>query len=140
MKIKSKLAQRIIIWKAIWTIFWWIAFFCVPNIFPSADLFLRFWIWLWYITLWAWVWFFWIMRYHPFLKISMPFWFRWIVLWWWLNFVLCLFAYNNLIVMMHWTILEWYSPFWIVVEWMIFWLLTDYIATKIAWDWKDLLK
>jgi hypothetical protein len=137
MKIESKLIARIVIWKAIWLIFWWIAFLLIPNIFAQTDLFLRFWVWLWYITLWALIWIFWVLNYYPFLKIPIPFWIRWTLIWWWMNFVLCLFAYNDLTVMMQNSILKWYSPFRIVVEWMIFWLLTDFIATKFVWDWES---
>jgi len=140
MKIKSKLIQRIIIWKAIWAIFWWIAFFVIPYIFNDVSMFLRFWVWLWYITLWAIIWIFWILTYHPYLKLSINFWFRWIFLWWWMNFVLCLFAYKSLVDMMKDTVFNWYSPFWIIVEWMIFWIITEFIATKISWEWKDLIK
>jgi len=140
MKIESKLIARIVIWKAIWLIFWLIAFLIIPSIFAQADLFLRFWVWLWYITLWALIWIFWVMNNYPFLNIPIPFWIRWIFLWWWMNFILCLFAYNNLTVMMQNSIFKWYSPFRIVVEWMIFWLLTDYIATKFAWDWDCTVK
>lgn len=140
MEIKSKLAQRIIVWKFIWAIFWWIAFFIIPNLLNNANLFLRFWVWLWYITLWVVIWLFWIMSNHPVLKFPMPFRVRWIVLWWWMNFVLALFVYNDLIIVMKGTIFEWYSPFRIIVEWMIFWLIADHFATKIAWEWKELLK
>jgi hypothetical protein len=140
MKIKSKIIQRVGIGKAIWLIFWWIAFFIVPHILSDISIFMRFWIWLWYITLWAIIGIFWVMDNYPYLKLHINFWFRWALLWWWMNFILVLFAYNNLIIMMHWTILEWYSPFCLIIEWMIFWLLTDYVATKFAWEGKDLLK
>jgi hypothetical protein len=140
MKIKSNLVKRIAIWKAIWLVFWWIAFLLIPSIFGDADLFLRFWVWLWYITLWALIWIFWVMNYNPLLKISMPYWGRWILLWWWMNFVLVLFIHDKLISLMQNSILQWYSPFWLIIEWMIFWLITDYFATKYIWEWKDLLK
>lgn len=140
MKIKSKLAQRIIIAKAVWVVFWGFAFFMIPNILKNADLMLRFWVWLWYISIWVFIWLFWFVKSHPVLWFPMPYWFRWIVLGWWMNFVLCLFAYNNLIIMMQDTLLKWYSPFRIVVEWMVFWLVTDYLATSIAWEWKELYK
>lgn len=140
MIIKSKLAQRIIIWKGVWVIFWWIVFFLIPNILKDADLFLRFGLWLWYITLWALIWLFWIMTNHLVLKFSMPFWFRWIILGWWMNFIFCLFTYNSLVSMMKNTFLSWYSPFLLIIQWMIFWLIADYLATKFAWEWINLIK
>lgn len=140
MKIKSKLAQRIIIWKAVGALFWWIAFFVIPYILKDADLFLRFWVWLWYITMWVFIWLFWIMKSHPILWFAMPYWFRWIVLGWWLNFILALFAYNDLLIMIQWTFLKWFSPFCIIIEWMVFWLVTDFLATKYVWEWKELIK
>lgn len=140
MKIKSKITQRVGLWKGIWLIFWWMAFFIIPMILNNASLYLRFWVWLWYITLWALIWIFWVMDNYPYLKLKIPFWFRWIMLWWWMNFILSLFAYNELKTMTVWTVLDWYSPFCIIIEWMLFWLLTDYVATKYIWEWKDLLK
>jgi hypothetical protein len=140
MKIKSKITQRVGLWKGIWLIFWGFAFFIIPMILNNTSLFLRFWVWLWYITLWALIWIFWVMDNYPYLKLKIPFWFRWIMLWWWMNFVISLIAYNELKTMMVWTAVDWYSPFCIVIGWMIFWLLTDYIATKYIWEWKDLLK
>lgn len=139
MKIKSKLIKRIALWKAIWLIFWWIAFFVIPYIFNNADLFLRLWIWLWYITLWALVWMFWVMNEHPFFRFKFPFWIRWTVLWWWMNFILVLFIYNNLVTLMQNTVFEWYSPFCLIFEWIIFWLVVDYFATKYFWEGKELV-
>ncbi|MDD3302698.1 MAG: hypothetical protein PHN31_04005 [Candidatus Gracilibacteria bacterium] len=140
MKIKSKLIQRIIIGKAIGAIFGGIAFFVIPYIFNDVSMFLRFGVWLWYITLGAIIGIFGILTYHPYLKLSINFWFRGIFLGGWMNFVLCLFAYNSLVDMMKETVFNGYSPFWIIVEGMIFGIITEFIATKISGEGKDLIK
>ena len=33
-----------------------------------------------------------------------------------------------------------YSPFWIVFEWAILWLIIEYFATKFGWEGKELIK
>lgn len=136
---KSGLANRIAIWKIIGIIFWWIAFLVLPFIFRDADLFLRIAIWLWYISLWWIVWFIGIMDKHPILNFSILFWFRWAFICAWMNFVLVLFMYDKLIILIQNSILVWFSPFWIILEWLIFWLIVDIIATKVAWEWKKIL-
>lgn len=139
MEIKSKLIQRIVIWKAIWLIFWGVAFFLIPLFFKDADLFLRFWVWLWYITLWALIWMFWIITSYPFLKFKISFWFRWALLWAWMNFMLTLFIFNNLTSLIQTSVFQWASAFSLIIEWIIFWLVVDYFATKYAWEWKNIL-
>lgn len=139
MKIKSKLIKRIALWKAIWLVFWWIAFLAIPYILNDTDIFLRLWVWLWYITLWAIIWVMWIVNEHPFFKFKFPFYIRWPILGWWMNFILVLIWYNSLTILIQWTIFEWYSPFCLIIEWMIFWLLVDYLSTKFIWEWKKLI-
>lgn len=137
---ESKFANRIAISKTVGIIFGWIWFFVIPKIFSNADLFLRFWVWFWYISLWWVIWLMWIMKKHPVLNLHMPFWFRWAFIWAWMNFVITLFIHDKLVFLMTWTFFDWYSPFWLVVEWIIFWVLTDFLATKYAWEWKTLIK
>ena len=135
---KSPMAKRLAISKWIWFIIWLIAFVVMPMFFNGTDLYIRFWVWLWYISFWAIIWVFWVMRKVPVLNIPFPYWFRWIVLWAWLNFVLAFFVREKFMMLMIWTAFEWLSPFWLVLEWIIFWLLIDFFATKYAWDWKKL--
>lgn len=139
MKINN-FTKRLIIWKSIWFIIWLLAFIFIPFVFKDADLLLRLWVLFWYITFWVIIAIFWVMDKDPYFGFKMKFWFRWMILWWWLNFVLSLFAYNQLILLMKWTILDWFSPFIIVIEWMIIGLIIDYVATKYAWDWKKLIQ
>ncbi|MFA5917854.1 MAG: hypothetical protein WC850_06500 [Candidatus Gracilibacteria bacterium] len=140
MKIKSKITQRVGLGKGIGLIFGGFAFFIIPMILNNTSLFLRFGVWLWYITLGALIGIFGVMDNYPYLKLKIPFWFRGIMLGGWMNFVISLIAYNELKTMMVGTAVDGYSPFCIVIGGMIFGLLTDYIATKYIGEGKDLLK
>jgi len=135
----STLAKRLIIAKWIGFIFWLIGFFLLP-IFGETDLMFRFAILFWYTTMWLILWIMWFMDKHPIFNIRITYWCRWMLIWAWMNFVLALFMYNNLITLMKWTTFEWYSPFCIVIEWLIIWLIIEYFATKYAWEGKNLLK
>ena len=137
---KSKLMNRIAIWKTIGLFFWLIGFFVMPMVFTEADSMLKFALLFWYISIWWIIWLFGIMKKHPVLKFSMPFWLRWPFVWAWMNFVLALFMYDNLIWFMQNTFMEWFSPFWIVLEWLVFWLIVDYCATKCVWEGKKIVK
>lgn len=135
---KSKLANRLAISKTIWLVFWWVLFFMIPSLFGEQDLFLRFGTWAWYITLGWIIWLMGIMDRHPAMNFAMPFWIRWLFIWAWMNFVLVLFVYDNMNTLMLGTAWEWLSPWWIVLEWALFWIIADYFATW-AWEWKELL-
>ncbi len=136
---ESRLLNRIAIWKTIGLIFWGSAFFLMPLVFTEADTLLRFGLLFWYITLWAIVWIFGVLDKHLVLNIPIPFWIRWAFIWGWMNFVLALFMYNKLNMLMLGTFLDWYSPFRIIAEWMLFWFIVDLIATKSIWEGKRLV-
>nr|MDD3720475.1 hypothetical protein [Candidatus Gracilibacteria bacterium] len=140
MKIKSKLIKRVALGKAIGLVFGGIAFFVIPYIFNNSDLFLRFGVWLWYITLGAFVGIFGVMNNHPFFKMDFPFWVRGIALGGWMNFILALFIYNNLVTLMQNTVFEGYSPFCLIFEGMLFGLIVDYFATKYFGEGKELVE
>lgn len=135
----SWLTNRIAIWKLVWLIFWWVAFFLLPVFLNESDLFLRFWILFWYITLWSLVWIFGIMDKCPIANISLPFWVRGTFLWAWMNFVLVFFVYDKISLLMQGTMFFWYSPFRLVLEWLIFWIIADYFATRFVWEGKKLI-
>ena len=137
---KSKLMNRIAIAKTVGLVFWLVWFFLMPIYVTDPSLMLRFWVLFWYITMWWIIWLFWIMKKHPVFKIKIPFWFRGPFIWGWMYFVLTLFIYDKISILTQNTYMEWYSPFWIILEWVVFWLICDYIATKLGWEWKKLLK
>lgn len=136
---KSKFASRLAIAKTVWLVVWVIGFFVLPK-FAEVDMFLRVGILLWYTTLWGLIWIFWVMDKHPVLNFSMPYWFRGVFLWAWMNFVLVFFAQDQLLHVMQGTFLSWHSPFWLVLEWAIIGFIIDCLATKYAWEGKKLLK
>ena len=137
---KTKFSIRLAIAKTIGFIFWLIWFFILPIMFGEKDLMLRLAILFWYTTLWGIIWIFGIMDKHPVLNFSMPFWFRWSLMWAWMNFLLVLFIYDRFVLMMQGTIIDWISPFWIIIEWVIIWIIIDFFATKFAWEGKKLVK
>ncbi len=137
---ETKVAKRLSIAKWIGFLFWLSGFIFLP-IFGEVDMMFRVAILLWYTTLWWLIWVFGYMDKHPiFSNWNLPWYFRWTFLWAWMNFVLALFWYNNLVSLMQWTCLEWWSPFWIILEWAIIWMIIDYFATKFGGEWKELIK
>ena len=137
---ETKLIKRIAIWKSIGFIFWLAAFYIMPLFFPEASSMLSWAIFLWYITLWAIIWVFGVWNNIPIFKITVPYWLRWIWIWGWMNFILALFMFDNLTWLMAGTYMEWRSPFRIVLEWAVFWLIVDTITTKKVWEGKALMK
>lgn len=136
---KSKLMNRIALWKTIGFVFWLIAFFIIPIIFKDAELMLRFAVLFWYTALWASIGVYWIWTKYPFWEIKIPYWIRWTMIWAMMNFILVLFIYDKLAILIDWSIFEWFSPFWIIIEWAIFWLIVDSITTKKIWEGKKLV-
>lgn len=133
MNLRNSLVGRIAVGKLIGLIVGGLAFFMIPSFFPEADLWLRWGIWMWYITLGALIGIFGVMDYHPVLKFSMPFWFRGVILGAWMNFVLVLLLYPQLVVMLQdFTFggVAFANPFWFVVEGAILGLIMDGLATK----------
>lgn len=137
---ESPLVNRIAVWKLVGFVFWLLGFIMLPVVLNVTDLYLRFAILLWYTTLWAIIWVMWIMNKHPVFNISFPFWIRWAILWAWMNFVLVLFMYDKMVLLMQNTVFVNYSPFCLIIEWIIVWFVIDLIATKTVWDGKKLLK
>ncbi len=137
--LKSKVAKRMATAKTIGFIFGLLGFFLMPYFFVEADMYFRVAMLLWLTTLWGLVWLFGYMDRHPvFVNWKFPFWFRWIFIWVWMNFMLVLFIYSDLVTMMNGTSFEWWSPYWIMVDWAFIWLIADYFATKFGWEGKEL--
>jgi len=137
---KSKLLNRIALWKLLGFIFWLWAFFIMPIFFTEATSMLSWAILLWYITMWSFIWLIGVFTEHPLCKKKIPSWIRWLYIWAWMNFVLALFMFDSLSLLMIDTAFEWLSPFRIIIEWWFFWMITDIIITKNIWEWKKLLK
>ena len=135
---KSKLANRVAMWKLIGFVIWLIGLFLLPSVFPETDM--QFWVAVlfWYTTIWAFVWIMWVMDKHP--LFPMPWWVRWTLVWWWMNLLLVLFIHDYLVQIASQTCYAWYSPYWLVLEWIIIWALMDYILTRCYWEGKKLVK
>jgi hypothetical protein len=137
---RNKLGERISIAKSIGFAFWLIAFFVIPYIFTEADMLLRVGVLFWYTTFGAIIWVFWVIDKHPIINIKMPFWFRWVFIWAWLNFVLVFFSYDLFVSILSTSDYAWMSPFWFVIEWAMVWLFIDWISTKYSGEGPKLLK
>lgn len=135
---ESKLLNRVAVWKLLGFVFWWIAFILLTSFFPEADMQFKIAILFWYITIWAFVGLMWVMDKHPF--FPMPWWIRWSLIWAWMNFLLVLFIHDYLVQIASQTCYAWYSPYWLVLEWLIIWALIDYIITKCYSEGKKLVK
>ena len=136
---KSKLANRLTIAKTTGFLIGLLGFFVLPYIFVWADMYLRLAILFWYTTVWVILGLMWYMTVHPvFSWFKMPWWFRGIWMWGWLNFIIALFMYHTLWDLMAGTMFDWYSPFWLIAEWMLVWFIIELLATKCAWDGKEL--
>lgn len=131
----SPLANRIGAWKLVGFIIWLVWFFFSPLVFYSSESYISYWILLWYTTLWAFIWVMWIIDKYPILNIPFPFWIRWTILWAWMNFVLVLFFQQFI----ETTTYEWYSIFYLIIEWAIIWLIIDFCITKWFWEWNKLI-
>jgi len=134
-----KLVKRFVISKGIGFGFGFL-WFIYLYFLNKTGLMFNFGLLLWYTSMWAIIWIFGIITKHPIFNFKINFLCRWIFIWAWLNLVLTLFMYNDFIILMQWTFLEWYSPFWAILEWMIVWVTIEYFATKYAWEGKNLLK
>jgi len=136
---ENKFVRRLTIAKSLGFIIWLIAFFVIPYAFKESSLELRLAVLFWYTTVGAMIGLMWIMDKHPVLNwFKMPWCFRWIFLWAWFNLVLVLFIFPILTTIMTGSAFEWYSPYWLVLEWAIVWFIIDWIATKFAWEWKEI--
>lgn len=136
---KYPLIKRVSIAKSVWFVIGLI-WFTVLSYMSIGDVKLRLAVLFWYTTL-GWVlWLFWVMDYHPVLRLKMKFWFRWIFFWAWMNFVLMLFISEKFTSIMVDANMPISSPYWLILEWVIIWFVIDFVATKYWGEWKNLYK
>lgn len=130
---KPSLMTRIAVGKFIGILVGVLAFFILPLLVPDVDMMFRLALLLWYITFGAIIGVFGVFTYHPVLNIPMPWWFMAPFMGAWLNFLLSLFIYDQLIVMMA-TMMGtesfFQSPFWIVIEGAVIGYVIGFFATK----------
>lgn len=139
---RNSLFTRIAIGKGIGFIIGLIGFFLLPTFMPDPDWQLRLGLLLWYITVGAFIGVFGVVTWHPVLHIPLPWWFRAPLIGGWMNFVLALFAWDDLQAMLIYTFGTdgvFLSPFWIVAEGILVGLLIGFVATKIGGEGKEIV-
>ncbi len=127
------LMTRIAIGKIVGLIFGLIGMFSLPYFIPDVGWMLRWGVLFWYITIGAIIGVFGVFTWHPILKIPMPWWFLAPWIGGWMNFVLTLFAYDQIKIMMVTVFGEsglLQSPFWAIAEGAIIGLIIGYVATR----------
>ena len=139
---KPSLITRIAIGKGIGFLFGLLGFILMPYFLPDVDSMFRWGVLFWYATVGAMIGVFGVFTYHPILKMPMPWWFRAPVIGGWMNFVLTLFAYDD----MQRVITAFFgpdgaisSPFWMIVEGMLVGLLIGYFATRFGGEGKEIV-
>ena len=130
---KPSLMTRIAVGKGVGFVVGLAGFILLPSLYADAPTTLRWGILLWYVTFGAIIGVFGVLTWNPVLKMRMPWWFMspWIGAW--LNFVLVLFAYDD----MQAFLMSVFgpdgalsSPFWFAAEGAIIGLLIGYLATR----------
>lgn len=140
---KPSLILRIAIGKAVGLAIGVIGFFVLPLMVPDVTMMLRWGVLLWYTTLGAIIGVFGVFTWHPILKLPMPWWFRAPLLGGWMNFVLTLFAYDQMkhvmmVVMGENGIMQ--SPFWFALEGALVGLLIGFLATRFGGEGKETIE
>lgn len=131
----SPLMMRIAMGKLIGFLIGLIGFFMMPYFLPEGGAMMQWAILLWYTTFGAIIGVFGVLDYHPVLKLPMPWFVRAPMIGAWLNFVLVLFIYDQVIIMMAnmfgpGGVLQ--SPFWLAFEGAVVGLLIGYAATRVG--------
>jgi hypothetical protein len=112
----------------------------LPFFWPEASWLLRWEILFWYVTVGAIIGVFGVMTWHPIVKLPMPWWLRSTIIGAWMNFVLTLFAYDDIKNVMAHTfgsdgVLS--SPFWMVLEGAVVGIIIGYFATRFGGEGKE---
>lgn len=107
---------------------------------PDVGWMLRWGVLLWYTAVGAMIGVFGVFTYHPVLKMPWPWWLRAPLLGAVMNFILVLFAFDDIQSMMtslfgESGILS--SPFWLAAEGAIIGLVIDYLATRFGGEGKE---
>ena len=134
------LMTRIAVGKAVGFVIGLVGFLTLPFFWPDAGWLFRWGILLWYTTVGAVIGMFGVYTMHPILKLPLPWWLRATVVGAWMNFVLTLFAYDQLKVIM----IRMFgpngaltSPFWFVLEGAIIGMIMGFFATRFGGEGKD---
>ena len=133
MTAQKALIYRVGAGKALGLIVGLVGFFALPLFVENPSLMLRVGILLWYPTLGAIIGMFGIFAYHPVLEFPLPWWLRGAICGAWMNFVLTLFAYQQ-ICMVTMAVFGEYSaylsPYLMVMEGAVIGMIMDYLLTR----------
>ncbi|MDE0820670.1 MAG: hypothetical protein OSA95_06090 [Opitutales bacterium] len=134
------LNTRVGIGKAIGFLFGLLGFIFMTYFLPDVGWMLRWGVLLWYTAVGAMIGVFGVFTYHPVLKMPWPWWLRAPLLGAVMNFILVLFAFDDIQSMMtslfgESGILS--SPFWLAAEGAIIGLVIDYLATRFGGEGKE---
>jgi hypothetical protein len=133
MATQKSLVYRVGTGKALGLVVGVMGFYLLPALVDEPSLLVRIGVLLWYPTLGAVVGVFGIFSNHPVLNLSLPWWFRGFIIGAWFNFVLTLFAYeqiSTISIAMLGEYSAYISPFWMVLEGGIIGLIMDYLLTR----------
>ena len=133
MSPQKSIIYRVGTGKALGFVIGLVGFYFLPAFIDEPSLMLRIGILLWYPTIGAVVGMFGIFSYHPVLNFRLPWWLRGFIVGAWFNFVLTLFAYQQICTISMAIFGEYsayISPFWMVLEGGIIGLLMDYLLTR----------
>jgi len=134
---KPSLALRIAIGKLCGLVVGLAGLIALPYYYPQADWMLRIGIVFWYITVGAVIGLGGTLTWQPVVNISLPWWLRGIGYGAWFNFVLALFMYTKIAeIMQSAKFMGLVSPWWIILEGMIFGFIADGLATRYAGEGK----
>lgn len=141
------LTLRIGIGKLIGFIIGALGFVFLPYIAPESSMMLRLGLLLWYTTLGAIIGVFGVYTHHPVINLPLPWWFRAPLIGGWMNFVLVLFAYDQVAYLMQ-AVTDWgatlgmgtlTSPFWFIGEGALIGLLMGWGCTQLAGEGRELM-
>ena len=140
MFTKPSLLTRIIVGKSVGFLIGLIPFFVVPALLPESTLVLRIGLVLWYTTMGAIIAVFGVVTWHPVLRLPMPWWLRAPLVGGWLNFVLMLFAHEQMRLVLQAAFgpggtLQ--SPFWFVLIGCVAGLLIGFLATSLGGEGQE---
>lgn len=120
------------------------AFYLIPYFVSDASFIFRSAVLFWYPTLGAIVGVFGLFSYHPIFNFSIPWWIRGAIIGAWMNFVLTLFAYDQIgtvILAIMGEYSAYISPFVMVVEGALVGVFMDFVLTRFCGEgWSDKLE
>ena len=141
---QNNLVKRVFWSKMIWFVISLMGFLIILFFYnkPEYNL-LIWWVLLWYPTVWAMIGLMWIFDRHPVFKSWKMYLWRWAFIGLFMNLMLVLFAHGILLDFSQYVLWQNLSIgqlfFWAMLEWVIVWLIIDYIVTKKFWEWAKLL-